>query len=204
MSSGSPTSPPPSNPISPNARLESFCMFQDNCHESNVVFLSFCSIVRSRSPSLLVIQDPFLFNGSPPRAPGFVSLFDSSLSAQRVVIYLQEDFARGASFSSECSNSPYILALNVRVDHTDLRILNVYNISWDGSRAIAPNKALSTSTTPTLVLGDFNIHHPIANPARYFKPEELTLSRPWFDRASLTGFSLINTPGDYMIRLSKG
>ena len=129
--------------------------------------------------TLLVVQDPFLFNGSPPRAPGFVSLFDSSLSAPRVVFYLQEDFARGASFSIECFNSPYILALNVRVDHTDLRILNVYNISWDASRAIAPNKSLSASTMPTLVLGDFNVHHPIANPARYFKPEELTLSRPW-------------------------
>ena len=104
---------------------------------------------------------------------------------------------RGASFSIECFNSPYILALNVRVDHTNLCILNVYNIAWDASRAIAPNKALSASTTPTLVLGDFNIHHPIANLAWYFKPEELTLSRPWFDRASLTGFSLINTPGDY-------
>ena len=151
MSSASPTSPPPSNPISPNTHLESFRMFQHNCRGSNVVFLSFCSIVRSRSPSLLVVQDPFLFNGSPPHAPGFISLFDSSLSAPCVVFYLQEDFARGASFSIECFNSPYILALNVRVDHTDLRILNIYNISCDASRAIAPNKALSASTTPTLV-----------------------------------------------------
>ena len=90
-----------------------------------------------------------------------------------------------------------MLALNVRVDHSDLRILNVYNISWDPGRALVPSRALSASPTPTLVLGDLNIHHPIANPAWYFNPEELTLSRPWFDRASLTGFSLINNPGDY-------
>ena len=197
MPSASPALSPPSNPISPNTRLESFRIFQHNCRGSNVVFLSFCSIVRSPSPSLLVVQDPFLFKGSPPRAPGFISLYDSSLSSPRVVFYLQEDFAKGASFSIEFFNSPYMLALNVRVDHSNLRIINVYNISWDPGRALVPSKALSTSPIPTLVLGDFNVHHPIANPARYFKPEELILSRPWFDRASLAGFSLINTPGDY-------
>lgn len=97
----------------------------------------------------------------------------------------------------EFFNFPYMLALDVWVDHTDLHVLNVYNISWDPGRAIVPSKALSASPTPTLVIGDFNIHHPITNPARYFKPEELTLSWPWFDQASLAGFSLINTPGDY-------
>ena len=129
MSSASPTSPSPAIPISSNTRLESFRTFQHNCRESNVVFLSFCSIVRSRSTSLLVVQDPFLFKGSPPRAPGFISLFDSSLVSPHVVFYLQEDFAKGASFSIEFFNSPYMLALNIRVDHSDLRILNVYNIS---------------------------------------------------------------------------
>ena len=114
-----------------------------------------------------------------------------------VVFYLQVDFAAGASFSLEFFNSPYHLALNVRVDHTDLRVLNLYNISWDPARAVLPGKALSARSTPTLALGDFSRHHPTANPACYFKPEELTLSRPWFDCAFLTGYSLINTPGEY-------
>ena len=114
-----------------------------------------------------------------------------------MVFYLQADFADGASFSLEFFNSPYLLALNIRVDHTDLHVLNLYNISWDPARAVIPGKALTARSTPTLVLGDFNVHHPTANPARFFKPEELTLSRPWFDRASLAGYSLINTPGEY-------
>ena len=113
MLSASPIFPPPSNPISPNTRLESYRIFQHNCRGSNVVFLSFCSIVRSCSPSLLVVQDPFLFKGSPPRAPGFISLYDSSLLSPRVVFYLQEDLAKGASFSIEFFNSPYMLALNI-------------------------------------------------------------------------------------------
>ena len=197
MSDTTPTSPPSTNPIHLNTRLESFCIFQHNCRGSNVVFLSFCSIIRSRSPTLLVIQDPFLLNGSPPQAPGFVSLYHTSMSCPRVVFYLQADFADGASFSLEFFNSPYLLALNVQVDHTDLRVLNLYNISWDRARAILLGKALAACSTPTLVLGDFNIHHPTANPARFFKPEELTLSRLWFDSASLTGYSLINTLGEY-------
>ena len=118
-----PTPPPPSNPSPLNPRLESFRIFQHNCRGSNVVFLSFCSIVRSRSPTLLVIQDPFLLNGSPPHAPGFVSLYDTTVLCPRVVFYLQVDFAAGVSFSLEFFNSPYLLALNVRVDHTDLRVI---------------------------------------------------------------------------------
>ena len=194
MSDTTPTPPPSTSPIPLNARLESFRIFQHSCRGSNAVFLSFCSIIRSRAPTLLVIQDPFLLNGSPPQAPGFVSLYDSSMSCSRVVFYLQADFADGASFSLEFFNSPYLLALNAQVDHTDLRVLNLYNTSWDPARAVLPGKALTARSTPTLVLGDFNVHHPTANPARFFKPEELTLSRPWFDRAFLTGYSLINTP----------
>ena len=119
------------------------------------------------------------------------------LCALVLFFYLQAGFAAGASFFLEFFNSSYLLALNVQVDHTDLRVLNLYNISWDPARAVLPGKALSARSTPTLVLGDFNIQYPTANPARYFKPEELALSRPWFDRASLTGYSLINTPGEY-------
>ena len=186
MSDTTPTPPPSTNLIPFNARLESFRIFQHNCRGSNVVFLSFCSIIRSRAPTLLVVQDPFLLNGSPPHAPGFVSLYDTSMSFPRVVFYLQADFASSASFSLECFNSPHLLALNVQVDHTDLRVLNLYNISWDPARALLPGKALTAHFIPTLILGDFNVHHPTANPTRYFKPEELTLSRPWFDCASHT------------------
>jgi len=52
-----------------------------------------------------------------------------------------------------------------------------------------------SSPLPTLTLGDFNIHHPTADPLRTFKEDEIATSAPYFDRATDLGFSLLNTPG---------
>lgn len=92
MLTASPSSPSPSNSISPNTPFESFRIFQHNCRGSNIGFLSICSIDHSHSPPLWVVQDPFLIKSSPPRAPDFVSLYNSSLLNPCVVFYLQEDF----------------------------------------------------------------------------------------------------------------
>ena len=46
-----------------------------------------------------------------------------------------------------------------------------------------------------LVVGDFNIHHPLSNPLRAHSSEELALSFPNFSRASELGFELLNLPG---------
>src|ERR1700709_2713509 len=51
------------------------------------------------------------------------------------------------------------------------------------------------STHPTIVLGDFNLHSPAADPLRHFSHSEIRLSTPAFDLASDRGYSLLNTPG---------
>jgi len=48
-------------------------------------------------------------------------------------------------------------------------------------------------------LGDFNTHHPTADPLRSFKEDELATFVPYFDRATELGFSLLNTPGVYTL-----
>ena len=50
---------------------------------------------------------------------------------------------------------------------------------------------------PTLVVGDFDIHHPLLNPLRSHSAEELATSLLYFFRSSELGFGLLNQPGVY-------
>ena len=62
---------------------------------------------------------------------------------------------------------------------------------------VSPLVAVPESSFPTLVVGDFNIHHPLPDPLRSHSPEELPTSFPYFSRFSELGFGLVNQPGVY-------
>src|SRR5437879_8624469 len=47
------------------------------------------------------------------------------------------------------------------------------------------------------MVGDFNIHNPMADSGRDYSPSEMSISFPYFSRATDLGFSLLNTPGIY-------
>ena len=76
-------------------------------------------------------------------------------------------------------------------------IINCYSV-WGKTiteRTVAPALALPLSSFPTLVVEDFNIHHPSADPLRKYNSSELKASFPYFSRASEFGYTLLNIPG---------
>ena len=76
-------------------------------------------------------------------------------------------------------------------------IINCYSV-WGKTiteRTIAPSLALPFSSFPTLVVGDFNVHHPSADPLRKHNSSELKASFPYFSRATEYGYTLLNIPG---------
>ena len=80
---------------------------------------------------------------------------------------------------------------------TQFRILNVYNLRprHAGSMTVSPVVSFSEVDFPLLVVGDVNIHHPLADPLRAHSSEELALSFPYFSTASELGFALVNLLG---------
>ena len=82
---------------------------------------------------------------------------------------------------------------------TRLRITNAYNLSSRRApyRMLSPPHLFEDLPFPTLVLGDFNLHHPAADPLCSFDAGEARLSHPYFDLASELLFSLLNLPGLY-------
>ena len=71
---------------------------------------------------------------------------------------------------------------------------------WAGNeslRTVAPLHALRTPLHPTLVVGDFSIHHPLSHPLSFHSQAELHPFFPYFSRTTDLGYNLLNTPGVY-------
>ena len=83
---------------------------------------------------------------------------------------------------------------------TQFRILNVYNLRprHAGSMTVSPALSLPEVDFPLLMVGDFNIHHPISDPLRAHSSEKLPLSFPYFSTPSELGFELLNLPGVFI------
>ena len=62
---------------------------------------------------------------------------------------------------------------------------------------VSPLVAFPEPSFPTLVVLDFNIHHPLPDPLHSHSADELATSFPYFSRSSELGFSLLNQPGVY-------
>jgi len=80
---------------------------------------------------------------------------------------------------------------------TKFPILNLYNL-WSqcsSVRTVSPDFSFPDNGFPLLVGGDFNIHHPLADPLRSYSRRDLAASFPYFSWAAALGFELLNLPG---------
>ena len=62
---------------------------------------------------------------------------------------------------------------------------------------VSPLVTFSQSSFPTLVVENFNIHHPVPDPLRAHSADEHVTFFPYFSRSSELGFGLLNEPGGY-------
>ena len=74
------------------------------------------------------------------------------------------------------------------------RILNLYNL-WTKrtfQMTVSPLVAFPVSSFPTLLVGNFNLYHPLPAPLHTHSAEELAISFPYFSRSSQLRFGLLN------------
>src|SRR3979409_211274 len=88
-----------SNPPRPRTQ-NSLNIYQHNCCGSNPVFISFFSIIKTRNPDIIAIQDPFLWNGKPLSAPGFTLIYENSFSKPKVATYINNKLLNHAEYIS--------------------------------------------------------------------------------------------------------
>ena len=121
----------------------------------------------------------------------------------KVACYVSTYMLAQATVLPSFFNRPDVSALDVYwVDlfgksFTHFRILNLYNIWTKGpsQKTVSPLVTFPEPSYPILVVGDFNIYHPVPDPLRSHSAAELATSSPYFSTTSGLGFGLLNQPG---------
>ena len=78
-------------------------------------------------------------------------------------------------------------------------LVNAYSMHSANRRvhSVPPESLFPDTGIPLLVVGDLNIHNPLADLLRVFSFQEVSSSAPYFELAALAGFGLLNSPGVY-------
>jgi len=157
-------------------------------------------------PLLVAIQDPPSRRSTLPTFPGFISFAPPPPGRPRVAIYVSHALNQDLSCSTVFYDSSEMLSVDVfspealfGSPHRSLRVTSVYLLRTNppAYRSILPQQVFSFFSYPHLVLGDFNLHHPLADPCRSLSEREFTISTGYFDAAFDVPYHLLNTPGVY-------
>src|SRR5207302_3884376 len=144
-------------------------------------FLSFCHscALPQAAPEIVCLQDPPILRGRLQSFPGFQS-FAPAVNGRpaKVACYVSSGLLRAASILPLFQDRSDIMTLVVHgldlfgSGLPEFRIINLYSPLGSSStvRTISPEVAFPPSPLPTLVVGDFNIHNPMADPRRNYSP----------------------------------
>ena len=172
------------------------------------MFLSlFNSFVSAKNPpSVICLQDPPFWRGRLPSFNGFSSFSPSAHGRRpRVAFYVSSVTLEEATVLPVFTDRSDIASLEIHSSDLfgqgagTLSIVKCYSVWGDREslRTVAPQHALPVPSHPTLVVGDFNIHHPLSDPLRVHSQAKLHAFFLYFWPAADLGYSLLNTPGVY-------
>jgi len=191
-----------------NAVFRSFPIVQQNCLGSWDVFHSlFHSFTTApQSPLVVALQDPPSRWSTHPTFPGFMSFAPPHSGRPHVAVYVSCLLNMHFAVSTVVHDSSDMKSLEIHspeglfgCPHRTLRITCAYlrDTNHLPYCSVPPKRVFSTSPHLPLLLGDFNMHHPLADPLRSLTDKEYSLSAAYFDKAFETPYHLLNTPGVY-------
>ena len=200
-----PVPPPPGKGLAPGPEFLS--IVQHNCLGSWNVFLSLFESFKGATiyPSMVLLQDPPVNGAHLPSFSGFKSFFPP-VRKPRVAAYVHKFFLSNYRVLPKFRGVDDVLALDISSNEPlfgtsfhSFRILNAYSTNTTDHRvhSISPDVLFPHLGFPLLVLGDLNIHNPLADPLRHFSHREISSSTPYFEKAAESGFALLNPPGEY-------
>jgi len=161
---------------------------QHNCLGSWKVFLSLFESFKEATtyPSLVLLQDPPVNKARLPSFNGFKSFFPPGRKPQ-VAAYVHMSFLSNYTVLPRFKEVDDVLALDVSSDEPlfgtafhSFRIINTYSTNTADHRVhtVQPEVLFHDLGFPLLVLGDLNIHNPLADPLRHFSHREIASSTP--------------------------
>jgi len=187
--------------------FRSFSIVQHNSLASWDVFLSLMNrFDQLTSPPMIVaLQDPPVRRGLLPSFSTY-KCFNSPSTKPRVAFYVHPHLLNSVSLLPVRTSRWDLFSIDIftsgglfELQFPRFRVTNAYNLPLASTpfRTIIPTDVLRDNPFPTLVVGDFNLQHPAADPLRTLNPKEYTISDPYKSPASEYGFALLNQPGLY-------
>ena len=171
------------------------------------MFLSLFNSVASAKcpPHVVYLQDPRFWRSRLPSFRNYTSFAPSGGTGNKpkVAFYVSTYLLAQATVLPAFFDRPGVVALDMfgvdlfRKSFSDFCILNLYNL-WTkrtSQMTVSPLVSFPQTSYPTLVVGCFNIHHPLSDPLRSHSAEVLVTSFLYFSRSSELGFGLLNQPG---------
>ena len=167
------------------------------------LFNSFAAV--KAPPDIVYIQDPPVWRSRLPSFHNFTSFHApcSGGSKSPVAFYVTTLLLSCMTILPLFFDRFDVVALDI--DGSELfgssftlfRVLNVYNLRprHAGPMTVSPVVSLPDVDFPLLMVGHFNIHHPLSDPLRVHSCEKLALSFPYFSMASELSFGVLNLPG---------
>ena len=182
-------------------------IIQHNCLGTWNVFLSLFESFKEATPypSLVLLQDPPVNKAHLPSFNGFKSFFPP-VRKPRVAAYVHMCFLSNYTVLPRFKGVDDILALDISSNKAlfgtafnSFRVINAYSTNTVDHRvhSFQPEVVFPDLGFPHLVVGDLNIHNPLSDPLRHFSPREISFSTPYFEKAAVSGFALLNPPGEY-------
>src|SRR5437879_3512140 len=188
MSASRDETPTPCGP-SPNPILKQLFFVQHNSLGSWDVFLSLFNSFRGllQSPQLVFLQDPPFYRNRLPVFSGFKAFAPSPPQgkAVKVAAYISLEFLNSYSILPAFFDHLDLMAVDVFTPsglfcsaNRQFRVYNLYStVSPSPScRTVSPTDAFHAHSFPTLVVGDFNVHHTSSDPLRHVSSNEFALS----------------------------
>ena len=143
-------------------------------------------------PMVIAIQDPPVRNRRLPYFSSYKCLHPTH-KRPRVAFYIHPHLIGTTSILPVPSPRLDLMSIDhfapggfFEFSFTRRRINNAYNLFSHHApfRTLSPSDPFEDLPFPTLVLGDFKLHHPLADPVCSYDPREVRLSHPYFDLAS--------------------
>ena len=158
-------------------------------------------------PDIVCLQDPLFWRSRLPSFQNYTSFAPPGGSGNKpkVAFYVSTYLLAQATVIPAFFDRPDVAALNIfgvglfGKSFSHFRIFNWYNLGTKrtSQMTVSPQVTFPETSFPTLVVGDFNIHHPLPDPSHSHSAEELSTSSPYFSRSSEIGFGLLDQPGVY-------
>ena len=182
-----------------------FKVLQVNLNRSAPATESALQVAIELNIDLIVVQEPWITPkevGKPDYSgtrsilhPSFNQILPADLTLRpRTLVYITKSFRPTVSLAKESPLDPDMLVIDIIEGNYKIQLVNVYNEADQlrtGPRTI--DRVLYNYIIPrnTILVGDFNTHHPWWDPLAKMSTEANKLVE-WFE---LNELSLLNTPG---------